>query len=82
MDYKRQKEEQARLRKQQNDLKKCETEIASLENRNTAIDEEMALPENCTNLPKLEKLQKEKSANEEKLSALYEKWEKLSEAPG
>ena len=82
MDYKRQKEEQARLRKQQNGLKKCETEIASLEDRNTAIDEEMALPENCTNLPKLEKLQKEKSANEEKLSALYEKWEELSEALG
>ena len=82
VDYKRQKEEQARLRKQQNDLKKCETEIATLEDRNTAIDEEMALPENCTNLPKLEKLQKEKSANEEKLSALYEKWEELSEALG
>ena len=80
LDYRKQKEEQARLRKQQNDLKKCESEISSLEERNTAIDEEMARPENCTDLAKLSKLQKEKSANEDRLAELYEKWEELSEA--
>lgn len=79
LDYKKQKEEQAKLRKLQNDLKKCEAEISSLEERNTAIDEEMARPENCTNLPQLEKLQKEKNANEERLGELYPRWEELSE---
>ncbi len=79
-DYKKQKEEQARLRKLQNDLKKSEAEISSLENRNSSIDEEMALPENCTNLGRLAELQKEKSANEERLETLYAKWEELSEA--
>ena len=80
LDYRKQKEEQARLRKQQNDLKKCESEISSLEERNTAIDEEMARPENCTDLSRLSQLQKEKSANEDRLAELYEKWEELSEA--
>ncbi len=77
-DYKRQKEEQARLRKLQNDLKKCETEIAQIEERSTAIDEEMARPENCTNLGKLSELQKEKSAGENRLEELYSRWEELS----
>ncbi len=79
LDYKKQKEEQARLRKLQNDLKKCEAEISALEDRNDAIDEEMALPENCTNLGKLAELQKEKSANEERLELLFLTWEELSE---
>lgn len=77
-DYKRQKEEQARLRKLQNDLKKCEAEIAQIEERSTAIDEEMARPENCTNLGKLSELQKEKSAGETRLEELYSRWEELS----
>ena len=81
-DYKRQKEEQARLRKLQNDLKKCESEVSRLEERNTAIDEEMALPGNCTNLGKLAELQKEKSANEDRLAQLYVQWEELSEGLG
>ncbi len=81
-DYRKQKEEQAKLRKLQNDIKKCEAEIAQLEERNTGIDEEMALPENCTNLERLAALQKEKSANEERLETLYPKWEELSEALG
>ncbi len=77
-DYKRQKEEQARLRKLQNDLKKCEAEIAQIEERSAAIDEEMARPENCTNLGKLSELQKEKSAGESRLEELYSRWEELS----
>ena len=39
----------------------------------------MALPENCTNVGKLNELSKEKAANDEALSALYEQWEALSE---
>ncbi len=77
LDYAKQKEEQARLRKLQNALKKCEDRIAVLEDRNMAIDEEMSLPENGTDLPLLAKLQKEKTANEEELETLYEEWETL-----
>ncbi|MDO4285674.1 MAG: ATP-binding cassette domain-containing protein, partial [Eubacteriales bacterium] len=78
-DWKRQKEEQARLRKQANALKKCEDDIAALEEKNKAIEEAMALPENCTNVGKLAELAREKEANDEALAALYEKWEELSE---
>ena len=61
----------------QNELKKCEDRIQTLEERNSAIDEEMALPENCTDIAKLGALQKEKTANEQELETLYEKWEEL-----
>ena len=73
------KEEQARLRKKENDLKKTETEIETLENRNAEIDEMMAAPEICTDVAKLQELSKEKEQITEKLTILYEKWEELSE---
>ena len=79
MNWKAMKENQARERKRENDLKKCEQEISCMESRNSAIDEEMALPENCTDIGRLSKLNKEKTSNEEKLEALYEQWEMLSE---
>ena len=76
--YRRQKEEQAKLRRKQNELKKCEEEIMRLEERMAAIDEEMALPENCTNLSVLSELQKERADCEESLAALYGQWEELA----
>lgn len=79
LDWKAQKEEQARLRKKENDLKKTETEIETLENRNAEIDEMMAAPEICTDVAKLQELSKEKEQITEKLTILYEKWEELSE---
>ena len=78
-DLKKQKEEQARLRKAANALKKCEDDIAAREAKNKELEEAMALPENCTNVGKLNELSKEKAANDEALSALYEQWEALSE---
>ena len=78
-DWKKQKEEQARQRKAANALKKCEDEIAALEEKGRQLDEAMALPENCTNVAKLNELAKEKAAADEALGALYEKWEALSE---
>ncbi len=79
-DWKARKEEQARQRKRENDLKKCEDKISALEERNAAIEQEMALPENCTDLGKLNTLTKEKAANDESLAALYDQWETLSMA--
>lgn len=76
-DWQQRKAEAAKARKLQNELKKCEDRIQTLEERNSAIDEEMALPENCTDIAKLGALQKEKTANEQELETLYEKWEEL-----
>jgi ATP-binding cassette subfamily F protein 3 len=77
--WKAQKEEQARLRKQAADLKKCEDRIAALEERGRAIDEEMCLPQNVTNVGLLSDLSKEKASNAEALETLYHDWEVLSE---
>ena len=77
--WQKQREAQARERKRANDLKKCEEQIEQLENRNAAIDEEMALPEVCRDVAKLTALSKEKDANNEKLETFYEQWEVLSE---
>ncbi|MCR4599464.1 MAG: ABC-F family ATP-binding cassette domain-containing protein, partial [Acetatifactor sp.] len=56
MDYKAKKEDQARIRKKENDLKKCEARIAELEDKIAAIDEEMAKPEIATSSLKLQEL--------------------------
>ncbi len=73
------KEQQAAQRKKENELKKCENRIEQLETRNKEIDTLMASPEICTNVAKLQELNKEKSANDAELADLYEKWELLSE---
>lgn len=77
LDWKQQKEEQARLRKQQNELKKCEDEITELENRNAAIDELLTKEEIYTNVSELMKLNQEKKELEERLEELMVIWEEL-----
>ena len=79
LDWKAQKEEQARLRKKENDLKKCEEKIAELENRLQEIDEEMSDPEIGTQVFKLQDLAKEQSSLNEQLEELYAQWEILAE---
>jgi ATP-binding cassette subfamily F protein 3 len=78
-DWKRSKEEQAKERKRQNDLKKTESRIEELENLISSLDEEMALPENATSAAKLSELAKQQAKANEELEQLYEIWEKLSE---
>ena len=78
-DWKAKKEEQARIRKKENDLKKCEARIAWLEERITAIDEEMSDPEVATKSLKLQELSKEQEALREELEKKYEEWETLAE---
>lgn len=75
--YRQRKAQQAKERKHLNEIKKCEDAITSLENKIASIDQEMALPQNCTDPEKLSDLQKEKSACEEELEKLYEEWETL-----
>ena len=78
LDWQAKKEQQAKQRKKENDLKKCENEITSLEEKSRLLDEQMALPENATNVSKLQELTKEKTDIEGKLTALYDIWEELS----
>jgi ATP-binding cassette subfamily F protein 3 len=79
LDWKAQKEEQAKLRKRQNELKKTEEEIHLLETRDSEIDSLLTLEEIYTDVAKLVSLNKEKEELNEKLSVLYEKWEGLAE---
>ena len=76
-DWKAQKEQQAKQRKKENDIRKCEEEIAKLEEKDKQLDNEMALPENATNVAKLQELTKEKESISARLEELYEKWESL-----
>ena len=76
-DWKAQKELQAKQRKKENDIRKCEEEIAKLEEKDKQLDNEMALPENATNVAKLQELTKEKGSISARLEELYEKWETL-----
>lgn len=78
-DWKSQKEEQARLRKKQNDILKLEKNIEKLEQENAELDEQLALPENYTDVQKLMKLNERKQKIEKQLEQLYEDWEMLSE---
>ena len=82
LDWKQQKEEQARQRKRENDLKKTEAEIEKLEIRDREIDEEMNKPEIAVNVSECVRLSKEKAEIMEKLEALYEKWEELAYSTG
>lgn len=79
LDWKAQKEEQARLRKKENDLKKFEEKIAELEARISEIDTEMSDPAIGTQVAKLQELSKEQAACQEQLEKLYEQWEELAE---
>ncbi|MDD6857552.1 MAG: ABC-F family ATP-binding cassette domain-containing protein [Lachnospiraceae bacterium] len=77
-DWKAQKEEQAKLRKIQNEIKKTESRIDELEQIISECDSELANPEYATNVGKLMEIQKSKEAAEAELETLYEKWEELN----
>lgn len=79
LDWKAQKEEQAKIRKRQNELKKTEDEIASLEGRDGEIDQLLMDPEIASNVGRLMELHKEKEGIQERLAVLYEQWETLAE---
>ena len=78
-DWKAQKEEQARLRKRQNDLKKTEEAILNHETRMEEIDQRLASEEVYTNVSRLMELNQEKETLTRQLEELYEAWESLAE---
>lgn len=75
LDWKAQKEEQARIRKRENDLKKLEDKIEKLETRCQELTDEMCLPEVAVNAARCMELAKEKEETEAALESLYEEWE-------
>ena len=78
LNWKQQKEEQAKLRKREAELKKVEARIEELERRDKEIDETMALPEVGTDVARCTELSREKATVLEELESLYEKWEELA----
>lgn len=76
--YQKNKEEQARLRKQANDLKKTESKISETEAAIEAIDAEINDPVNATNPVNLSELSAKKEALDKELIQLYEKYYELS----
>ena len=79
IDWKAQKEEQARLRKRQNELKKIEDKIHELETRDGEIDELLSQEDVYTDVSRLMELNKEKESIQKELEVLYENWEELAE---
>ena len=79
LDWKAQKEAQAKERKRLNDLKKTEERIAKLEERDGEIDELMTQEDVYTNSMKCRELSEEKEKIAVELESLYELWESLAE---
>ena len=78
-DWRQQKEEQARIRKRKNDLKKTEDAIHRLETRDGEIDDLLTQEDVYTDTARLVELNNEKQAIAAKLETLYEQWEALAE---
>ena len=79
LDWKQQKEEQANLRKRENELKRTEDEIHKLEIKTHEIDELLTHEDIYTNVSKLMELNNEKKSIDAKLEELFELWESLAE---
>ncbi|MEY8390055.1 ABC-F family ATP-binding cassette domain-containing protein [Lachnospiraceae bacterium 45-W7] len=79
LDWKQQKEVQARQRKLENDRKKTEDAIEQTEQRISELEEAFADNEIATNSAKLQELHQEYEERQRELEALYEKWENLME---
>ena len=79
LDWKAQKEEQARIRKRQNELKKTEDSIHALETRDSEIDGLLSQEEVYTDVDRLMELNREKEEIARQLEELSGRWEELAE---
>ena len=79
MDWQKQKEEQARVRRIQNQMAKLEASITEAEEKIAAIDAQLCLEEVYSNYDKSNLLLTEKEALSESIGKYYEEWESLSE---
>lgn len=78
-DWKAKKEEQARLRKKENDLRKCEEKISVLEEKNGEINALLSDPSIGTQAVRLQELTREQTQISQELEKLYAEWESLAE---
>ena len=78
LDWKNQKEEAARQRKKENNLKKCEETIMALEARQSEIDSLLAHPEVAYDAVGLMELTEEQADITNKLEDMYSLWEILA----
>ena len=76
-DWQAMKEEQAKERKRQNDLKKIEDEISVTEEKIAQLDIELTKEEIYSSSVKCMEVHKEQQALKDKLDSLYEKWDEL-----
>lgn len=79
LDWKQQKEEQARKRKLENELKRTEAEIEAVEGRIAELEELFAKPEIATDAVRLGELQREYVEAKSRAEELYEIWAELAE---
>ncbi|MCI8418266.1 MAG: ABC-F family ATP-binding cassette domain-containing protein [Lachnospiraceae bacterium] len=79
LDWKQQKEELARQRKQENDLKRAEARILELEEREKEIDQLMTQEEVYTNVARCMELNGEKQKINALLEEQYKLWEALAQ---
>ena len=79
LDWKEQKQIQAKQRRLENQYAKIEKDIENLEKEIAALDEELALPEYSTNAAKLTELGKAREEKETALNEAMEQWEALAE---
>lgn len=77
LDWKQQKEEQARLRKIENERKRTEEKIEELETHISELEESFSKEEIATNSTKLQEVHEEYAKCQQELETLYEKWETL-----
>lgn len=77
LDWKQQKEEQARIRKIENERKRTEEKIEELEAHIGELEEDFSKEEIATNSAKLQEVHEEYAKCQQELEALYEKWETL-----
>ena len=78
LDYRQRKEQIAKQRKRQNDLKKTEARIETLEGRNAELCSLLLEEEVYSNVERLMEINREKEEIDEELMELYQKWEELS----
>ncbi len=79
LNWQAQKEMQAKARKKENDLRKCEESITALEQQLSEIEAMMTLPEIAIDVARLQELTQKQDEINVNLTALYEQWETLAE---
>ncbi len=79
-DWQQRKEEQARLRRLSNELKRTEDEISRLEQREQEIDSLLAMEEVYTDVSRCLAFSKEKEEISDNLLSLMGRWEELESA--